>query len=56
MLIRNDDKDWNHRKGSEITPAALYHARRDWMRQVAAGAGADGHRPAGQAAGLTGCR
>ena len=38
MLIRNADRDWNHRLGSEITPAAVYHARRDWMRQVAAGA------------------
>lgn len=38
MLIRSDERDWNHKLGSEITPLQVYQNRRDWMRQVAAGA------------------
>lgn len=38
MLIRNDDKDWNHARSSEITPLGVYQDRRQWIRQLAAGA------------------
>ncbi len=38
MLIRSDESDWNHKAGSEITPLHVYQNRRNWMRQVAAGA------------------
>ena len=38
MLIRNDDKDWNHALSSEITPLGVYQDRRQWIRQLAAGA------------------
>jgi len=36
-LIRNDDKDWNHARSSEITPLGVYQDRRQWIRQLAAG-------------------
>ncbi len=32
------DRGFNHRQASEITPRAAYEGRRDWLRQVSAGA------------------
>lgn len=38
MLIPNRDRGHDHAVPSEITPRAVYEGRRDWLRQVAAGA------------------
>jgi sulfoxide reductase catalytic subunit YedY len=38
MLIRTQNQDYDHAIPSEITPASLYHGRRDWLRLMAAGA------------------
>jgi len=38
MLIRSDDKDWNHKASSEITPPLAYSNRRQWLGLLASGA------------------
>ena len=38
MLIRSDDQGFIHPVPSEITPAAVYHGRRDLLKALAAGA------------------
>ncbi|MDP3521729.1 MAG: protein-methionine-sulfoxide reductase catalytic subunit MsrP, partial [Hydrogenophaga sp.] len=40
MLIRTRDNGFEHPIASEITPAAAYLRRREWLAQMAAGAGA----------------
>ena len=42
MLIRNQNNGFVHPIGSEITPAEAYLKRREWLQQVALGAGALG--------------
>jgi hypothetical protein len=38
MLIRSDDKDWNHKASGEITPPLAYSNRRQWLGLLASGA------------------
>ncbi|MFC7407821.1 MULTISPECIES: protein-methionine-sulfoxide reductase catalytic subunit MsrP [Hydrogenophaga] len=42
MLIRSQDNGFNHPIASEITPPDAYLRRREWLQQVAMGAGALG--------------
>jgi len=37
MLIRTNQDGFNHPLASEITPAAVYHARRDLLKLMATG-------------------